>query len=80
MENENLFMLKTRRIINGDDLDAYLTMLDYETCNDVERWCANNSPTAKIHRTIKPDDLYIIITWYIKFQNKEDLTLFQLTR
>lgn len=80
MSNEFKYTLCIKKTINDFDLDSYLPFLDYEVCNEPEQWCKLHAPTAEIHRGIISEDTYLYITWYIVFTNKEDYTLFALTR
>lgn len=79
--SDNLkFVLASKRFLNDSNLDEYLMFLDYEVCNDAETWCKNNAPTAIICRQISTKDLYLYITWYIEFTNKNELVFYQLSK
>lgn len=80
MNNDMKVLLASKRIINDCDLEDYLMLLDHNICNDAERWCNKNTPTAKIYRETATKDLYFYVTWYIEFENKNDMVLYQLSK
>lgn len=80
MTQEYKYCLGSKKIANDIDIDSYLPLLDYSKTASIEEWCSMNIPTAKIYRDINSDNLYLYVTWYILFENQEDLVLYQLSK
>ena len=79
MTDEYKVTISWKKIISDVDLDSYLPFIDYTETVKAEAWCNQHAPSAKVCRTIETDSIYTYMTWFIVFDNKEDMVLYQLS-